>query len=1656
MTEPISPLPALPPRPAVTLRQVGALLFDLLLVALVWFGLSLRFNWVNWSEGTDLHPDEYGLTSTLTRLQIPATLDEYFNTRISPISPYQRYDENGAPTVPGPDNRMRWGQWPIILLKLAATLTDNTGYTEQRLLGRTLSALADSLAVLLIILIGARLYNQRVGLLAGALSALAVMQIQQSHFMTSDNFGTLFVTLGMYAAVRVAQSAPASRALWGWAAAFGVCFGMAVATRINLAPFFGVLLVAVLAAFWPRLERGGWLNTAQWTAPLAVLALAGVIALVTFRLTHPMSFRAETGDTTLFTLTPNKDWLDSLAVASAESSGQAGGPPAEQWTNRPTLVFPFVNMVLYGLGLPLGLMAWLGVLWAGWRTLKDDWRVHIVPLVWALGFFLFMGTRWVMSVRYFLPIYPFMALFAAWALYELWGRVRAWPASRPAARWGQAGAALLFAVVVGGTLSWAWGFTNIYRAGNTRVNASRWIYQNIPAPLNVRIQTADGRIYTEPLPFAPDLPLTADQIYQVNFRAKVSGQVVGVHTARAVNTLDMSAPGQLNVTLTTDAGAALTQGVLTVLPIAGDDVRGQFASADLPPARVEADQNYALRLQAVPGSVIVLGGSVIANENWDEALPSRLDGRDGFGGLYRGLEMSVRWLDDDYKRQMYFTNLPQVDYIILPSQRGLWSVSRLPAMYPMTMEYYRALFDGRLGFELVAEFHNPIVVGPLYVSDVGGTVGWGAPPRPLPHWPDNPFNFNLFAAEEAFSVYDHAPVWIFRKRADFSPDQVQAVLGGIDLTTVVNQGPRDATEMPTALMLPPDLLAVQRAGGTWRAMFDPDSWINTNEALAVAAWYVTLLLFGALAFPVTFVAFGGLADRGYALSKTVALLIVTWLVWMAASLQWADYSQRTIALALGVLALGSALALAFRWRDLLEFLGQNTRYVLAVEAVTLALFGFMLAIRFGNPDLWHPNFGGEKPMDFSYFNAVLRSTYFPPYDPWFAGGYLNYYYYGFVVAGIPTKLLGVAPALAYNLLLPMFFALLGVNAFGVAYNLTARLRSTHPRLPYLAGVAAALMIAVLGNLGQVKTFINGFQRASDAGALAQSWVGSNPATQLVNGMWRVFTGQTDMPVGTGSWYWDATRIIPFREGDGAGPITEFPFFTFLYADLHAHLMSLPFTVLALAWALAYFLGARQRQHWAVTAWQLTLGGLALGILVPINTWDYPVYLALALVGMLAGHALAAPKLSRVYVFEVVVRVGAVVGLAALLYHPYEQWFASAYTRAEPWNGSNTPLEAFWYVHGLFLFILVSFLVRETRAWLADTPAEAVTALAEVWGWVVGALAMLGLALAALLYLQVNTALAALPLMAWAGLLLLRPDLPPEKRVILFLLGTGLALTLVVELVTLSGDIGRMNTVFKFYLQVWTLFSVAAGAALAFVWSTRHEWLPAWRTVWTGALTALVFASALYTVTAASAKIRDRFPSVAAIANSGCQPLPGMVLPYTETPRPADQPPGLYGLRYMTWSAYCDNTYFLPLVYDYEAIRWLQDNVQGSPVLVEAQTFNLYRMSSRYAWNTGLPNVVGWDWHQRQQRGAAPSNNISQRGYEVSDFYQNPDIESARAFLRRYDAGYVALGPMERAYYPAEGLAKFPAMVAQGLLRVAYENPGVVIYEVVKPSPPTAP
>jgi uncharacterized membrane protein len=93
-------------------------------------------------------------------------------------------------------------------------------------------------------------------------------------------------------------------------------------------------------------------------------------------------------------------------------------------------------------------------------------------------------------------------------------------------------------------------------------------------------------------------------------------------------------------------------------------------------------------------------------------------------------------------------------------------------------------------------------------------------------------------------------------------------------------------------------------------------------------------------------------------------------------------------------------------------------------------------------------------------------------------------------------------------------------------------------------------------------------------------------------------------------------------------------------------------------------------------------------------------------------------------------------------------------------------------------------------------------------------------------------------------------------------------------------------------------------------------------------------------------------------------------------------------------------------------------------------------------------VLGWNWHQRQQRAAADQQEIWNRAGDVATIYNAPGIMTVEPLLREYDVRYIVVGPLERAYYDELGLNKFDYMVDDGTLEVAFDNEGVTIYEVV--------
>jgi YYY domain-containing protein len=1891
---------------SVSSRNRTSVLWIIPLLLILVVGAYFRFVGLNWDESQHLHPDERFLTMVSSAISPVSSFGAYFNTAESTLNPHnQGY------------SFYVYGTLPLFMTRYLAEALNQSGYDQVYLVGRAVSASLDILTILLVYLIALRMFgSRRLALLAAAFDALSVLPIQLSHFYTVDIPANFFIFLAFYIAVRI-QTAPERdpenegegiswkrHLMTGWSGAvpyalFGIASGMALASKISAAPL--VLLLPGAAWLWMlklRAER----QKVEWPSILRNLVVGGFFALLSFRVFQPYAFSGPG----FFGLLPNEKWIKNLQELAAQTGGDVDVPFALQWARRP-ITFAWQNMVEWGMGLPLGLLAWAGFLWMGWRMVRGEWRRYLILWGWTGAFFAWQSLQGNPSMRYQIPVYPTLAIIAAWMLVELWHtKLRPTLAERmrwiaDLLPWPKVVAVGLGGFVLVSTFAWAIAFSQIYLRPVTRVEATRWIYQNVPGPINIQYQTAngsenqplsipydtliepgkpysailsvpsesavveiqlpsiristldadpvrlqatitdigqanqpvgrgqitlpfstedkpynipldeilvlkpgvqyglildlvakqsslnitapiqlsayrtfwldsiaasnqelapgkplslifkpgrDGKIQQVRLPlsipkgnfgsqaffsvavfakqdlnslvgssstpvaltqeqgqvtvsfdppvevsaakeyvFAVDLSgvplalnvdglvqlssleqgydvvlpypvllLNQGQAYLNQFTAITSGTVNEIYLPYAVQQdPSVSGMGQVTIMLadSMDASVGLAQGVIQAdltpkANLSGVPLTFKFVT----PAALEKGKTYFVKVQLETPGRLGLRGSSPANETaWDDGLPLRMDGFDAYGGIYqRDLRLELYWDDNADKVRRFNNILDQSDYLFITSNRQWGPLTRLQERFPLTTAYYRRLlgcppekevfwcyavaepgmFTPGLGYELVKTFQSDPNLGPL--------------------------KFNSQFAEEAFTVYDAPKVMIFRKTATYSSAQVATFLSSVNIAEEVHVTPKKAPSYQANLELPDYRLAQQQEGGTWSDLFNLDALYNRFPALALVLWYLAIGLLGLTVYPVTRLVMGRLADRGYPVARTVGMVLLAYLVWMGSS-NGIPFTNLFIWLAFAVLLVVNAGLFYVQRDEIRQEWRQNRRYFIMVELVTLAFFALDLAIRFGNPDLWHPGKGGEKPMDFSYLNAVLKSTSFPPYDPWYAGGYINYYYYGFVLVGVLIKGLGIVPSIAYNLFLPSLFAMVAMGAFSLGWNLLgpgwkkpveddaeSSLKDPPqpvtfwglPRLPFLAGLSSAFAVLILGNWGTVKMIWEGFQRLVVAPDVMDSANFFTRMGYMFQGM-AIYLNGSPLPYPNGDWYWNPSRAIP------GNTITEFPFFTFLYGDPHAHLIALPLTLLALVWSLSIL---RTRWEWGQGdgVWRaglrfaasLVLGALIIGALRPTNTWDMPAYLGL---GALAIFYTAV-KYGRVGEGTILDGLGslgkrillagvstvALIGLAFLLYQPFANWYAQAYNSVEPWVNERSPMWGYTMHWGVFLFIIASWFVRETIDWMAATPVSRLNQLRPFKYWIIGGLLVF---LAALVLFQSSVEIAWIPIVMgiWAAVLLFRPGQPDSKRAVLVMTGLALMLTLVVEVIVLKGDIGRMNTIFKFYLQAWTLLGVSAAAALWWILSSvaiaavSVQWRNAWWVSWKVAVGVLVFGAALFPIFGGLDKIRDRMTSTA---------------PHT-----------LDGMEYMQTSTYADKDVDMSLGQDYEAIRWMQQNVKGSPVIVEAHNTE-YRWGTRFTIYTGLPGVVGWNWHQRQQRAANSDQWVFARVDAVNAFYNTPDIRAAVQFLNQYNVKYIILGQLENAYYPGPGLAKFADQNGK-LWREVYHKDSTIIYEVIK-------
>src|SRR6185503_10997268 len=366
--------------------------------------------------------------------------------------------------------------------------------------------------------------------------------------------------------------------------------------------------------------------------------------------------------------------------------------------------------------------------------------------------------------------------------------------------------------------------------------------------------------------------------------------------------------------------------------------------------------------------------------------------------------------------------------------------------------------------------------------------------------------------------------------------------------------PKDAGKH--GLLMSESMRKTQVTNGTWTSVFSTSGLAKSQPTLL---WLLVLEIAALAVTPIALAVFRGLPDRGYLLAKPLGLLMLSYPVWVLASLKLVHFDQTSIAATLLLLAIAGAWVANKRRVELGAFVREHWRLILFCEVLFVLAFLFFREMRLYNPDLWHPSRGGEKPMDLAYLTAVARSTVLPPYDPWFAGGYINYYYLGQYVTATMLKLTSIPPEVAYNLAVPTFFALTVAGAFSVSYNLAEASRRLLRRAPdgtklprwspYAAGLLGVFLVAFAGNLDGLAQLTDRLQLVSNT--MVESPIPLvAPVLNSLGGVYQVVFHGADL---TAFDFWRSSRML--------GPtisITEFPYFSFLFADLHAHMMSFAF------------------------------------------------------------------------------------------------------------------------------------------------------------------------------------------------------------------------------------------------------------------------------------------------------------------------------------------------------------------------------------------------------------------------------------------------------------------------------------------------------------------
>ena len=359
-------------------------------------------------------------------------------------------------------------------------------------------------------------------------------------------------------------------------------------------------------------------------------------------------------------------------------------------------------------------------------------------------------------------------------------------------------------------------------------------------------------------------------------------------------------------------------------------------------------------------------------------------------------------------------------------------------------------------------------------------------------------------------------------------------------------------------------------------------------------WWLLALFMGMVAMPVTGRLFEGFEDKGWLFSKALAIAVTGFLTWFLVAVKLLPFTAATCIGVSVICGIFCAILFHVQLKKGIEcYPSGKIQLIVREELLFFGIFLLWTYLAGFRPQAY----GTEKFMDYGFMEAMMRSKTLPARDLWYSQGTINYYYGGQYFAVFLTKLTGSRVEVTYNLMRTFVAAFAFVYPFSLVRQMAkdrlyGRMSGIKKYLPSLAGVTGGIAVSIAGNVHYivyrcVLPLIHKIQGVAETASY---------------------------------WFPDATRYIgynPVNESDKT--IHEFPCYSFVLGDLHAHVVNVMFVTFLVGMLYAWMKKIRSagpepekqdvRDFWLkqLLMPHILLAAVLLGMFQWTNYWDFVIY-----------------------------------------------------------------------------------------------------------------------------------------------------------------------------------------------------------------------------------------------------------------------------------------------------------------------------------------------------------------------------------------------------------------------------------------------------------------